>query len=107
MSDNVVHAVSGALGGVTSIAITYPLIFLSTRAQVDADHKHVRTIEAIKLVLEKEGITGLYAGLSSALFGIGLTNGEPQVVLNVKVSTISGTNGARMPLKRRMLLPVD
>lgn len=29
----------------------------------------------MRLILEKEGLTGLYTGLQSALFGIGVTNG--------------------------------
>lgn len=36
---------------------------------------HTTTIDAVKLILEKEGLSGLYTGLQSALFGIGVTNG--------------------------------
>ena len=75
MSDNVIHAISGALGGAASMAITYPLITLSTRAQVNVKSQHVSAVEAIKRTLDKDGIQGLYSGLSSALFGITLTNG--------------------------------
>lgn len=55
--------------------MTYPLITLSTRAQVDAKGEHRSIIVTLKKILEKEGISGLYSGLKSALFGIGITNG--------------------------------
>jgi len=55
--------------------VTYPLVTLSTRAQVDAKGEHRAVIPALKRILEKEGIQGFYAGLKSALFGIGITNG--------------------------------
>lgn len=36
---------------------------------------HASTFEAVEKILEKEGLSGLYTGLRSALFGIGVTNG--------------------------------
>ncbi len=57
------------------MVVTYPLITLSTRAQVDIKKVHANQLEAVKRILEREGIAGLYAGLQSALFGIGVTNG--------------------------------
>lgn len=35
MSENVAHALSGAGGGMLAMVVTYPLITLSTRAQVE------------------------------------------------------------------------
>ena len=32
------------------------------------------TIQAVKRIIEREGLAGLYAGLESALFGITVTN---------------------------------
>ena len=55
--------------------MTYPLITLSTRAQVDAKGEHRSFTAALKKILDKEGVPGLYSGLKSALFGIGVTNG--------------------------------
>nr|QKK35433.1 mitochondrial Ymc1 [Starmerella bombicola]UJH94439.1 Pmp [Starmerella bombicola] len=75
MSNNpVTHAIAGAGGGVLAAIVTYPLITLSTRAQTAAGEQHVGNIEAVKRVLEKEGVVGLYAGLDSALYGMTLTN---------------------------------
>jgi len=73
-SDNVAHALAGAGGGLLSMALTYPLITLSTRAQVEKKKAHTGTLSAAKRILDREGIAGLYAGLDSALFGITVTN---------------------------------
>ncbi|KAK6430986.1 hypothetical protein LTR95_012857 [Oleoguttula sp. CCFEE 5521] len=73
-SDNVAHALSGAGGGLLAMAITYPLITLSTRAQVESKRAQTNTLQAIKRIIDREGFAGLYAGLESALFGITVTN---------------------------------
>jgi adenine nucleotide transporter 17 len=58
-----------------AVANASPLITLSTRAQVEVKKVHASQLEAVKRILEREGISGLYTGLRSALFGIGVTNG--------------------------------
>ncbi len=73
-SDNVAHALAGAGGGLLSMALTYPLITLSTRAQVESKRAHTSAIDAARRIIHREGVSGLYAGLESALFGIGVTN---------------------------------
>ncbi|KAI6715557.1 hypothetical protein JHW43_001910 [Diplocarpon mali] len=73
-SDNVAHALSGAGGGILSMALTYPLITLSTRAQVESKRADSDFLDAVKRIVQREGINGLYAGLDSALFGISVTN---------------------------------
>ncbi|KAL8892128.1 MAG: hypothetical protein Q9215_000885 [Flavoplaca cf. flavocitrina] len=72
--DNVAHALSGAGGGLLSMALTYPLITLSTRAQVESKRANSSTLDAVRRIVQREGITGLYSGLESALFGISVTN---------------------------------
>ncbi|ODQ78268.1 hypothetical protein BABINDRAFT_162922 [Babjeviella inositovora NRRL Y-12698] len=95
-NDNVAHALAGAGGGALSMIVTYPLVTLSTKAQTTATKKTNDT-EAQKLTkeeyqqqlsklaktsffqnvvktLKQEGVTGLYAGLESAIYGIALTN---------------------------------
>ena len=52
----------------------YPLITLSTRAQVESKRADSSTIEAIRHIIKREGIRGLYSGLESAVFGISVTN---------------------------------
>ena len=88
--DNIAHALAGAGGGLLSMALTfvlvrdtlyqwlkhhsYPLVTLSTRAQVESKRAQTSTIDAVRHIIQREGFTGLYAGLESALFGISVTN---------------------------------
>jgi solute carrier family 25 (peroxisomal adenine nucleotide transporter), member 17 len=53
---------------------SYPLITLSTRAQVEKKKAQTGTLAAAKRIIDREGVIGLYAGLESALFGITVTN---------------------------------
>ena len=55
-------------------SIRYPLITLSTRAQVESKRADSGFLDAVKRIVQREGIAGLYAGLDSALFGISVTN---------------------------------
>ncbi|KLU81582.1 peroxisomal membrane protein PMP47A [Magnaporthiopsis poae ATCC 64411] len=73
-NDNVAHALAGAGGGILSMVLTYPLITLSTRAQVESKRAESAFLEAVRRIVAREGASGLYAGLSSALFGISVTN---------------------------------
>ncbi|KAI0845238.1 mitochondrial carrier [Daldinia vernicosa] len=73
-NDNVAHALAGAGGGILSMILTYPLITLSTRAQVESKRAETNFLSAVKQIVAREGVSGLYAGLDSALFGISVTN---------------------------------
>lgn len=73
-SDNIAHALAGSGGGILSMVLTYPLITLSTRAQVESKRAHSTTLDAVRRIVQREGISGLYSGLESALFGISVTN---------------------------------
>jgi len=73
-TDNIAHALAGSGGGILSMALTYPLITLSTRAQVESKRAQSSTLDAIRRIVQREGISGLYSGLESALFGISVTN---------------------------------
>ncbi|KAG0750410.1 hypothetical protein G6F60_000488 [Rhizopus arrhizus] len=79
MSDNVAHALSGAGGGIVSMALTYPLVSISSRLQVQKNDTekdaYKNTLDAFFKILAKEGPKGLYSGLSSGIFGIAVTNG--------------------------------
>lgn len=52
----------------------YPLITLSTRAQVESKRADSGFLDAVKRIIDREGFSGLFAGLDSALFGITVTN---------------------------------
>ncbi|KAL6891337.1 mitochondrial carrier domain-containing protein [Trichoderma longibrachiatum] len=73
-NDNVAHALAGAGGGILSMVLTYPLITLSTRAQVESKKAESNLTEAIQKIIAREGFSGLYSGINSALFGISVTN---------------------------------
>ncbi|KAI4860220.1 mitochondrial carrier [Hypoxylon rubiginosum] len=73
-NDNVAHALAGAGGGVISMVLTYPLITLSTRAQVESKRAETAFLAAVRQIVAREGVSGLYAGLDSAVFGISVTN---------------------------------
>ncbi|KAG6317934.1 hypothetical protein E4U22_005769 [Claviceps purpurea] len=73
-NDNVAHALAGAGGGILSMVLTYPLITLSTRAQVESKKAETKFIDAVQRIVAREGIAGLYSGINSALFGISVTN---------------------------------
>ncbi|KDQ17354.1 hypothetical protein BOTBODRAFT_172397 [Botryobasidium botryosum FD-172 SS1] len=75
MSDSLIHAVAGSTGGVIAMTLTYPLIFLSTRAAVETKKEQKTTRQAVIDTLKSEGILGLYSGLGSSLLGIAVTNG--------------------------------
>lgn len=53
---------------------SYPLITLSTRAQVESKRADSTFLKAVKAIVDREGLPGLYAGLDSAIFGISVTN---------------------------------
>ncbi|KAH9813371.1 mitochondrial carrier domain-containing protein [Melampsora americana] len=73
--DSLIHASSGALGGICAMAITYPLIVISTRAQVEAKQQGESSLEAAIHLVRREGIASFYDGLGSSLIGIAITNG--------------------------------
>lgn len=61
-------------GLLTPWICSYPLITLSTRAQVESKRAHSTTLDAVRRIVQREGFRGLYSGLESALFGISVTN---------------------------------
>ncbi|KAM3509607.1 hypothetical protein MY10362_000500 [Beauveria mimosiformis] len=73
-NDNVTHALAGAGGGILSMILTYPLITLSTRAQVESKKADSKFSDAVQKIIAREGVAGLYSGINSALFGISVTN---------------------------------
>lgn len=56
------------------MVLTYPLITLSTRSQVESKRAHSSVLDAVRKIVAREGIAGLYAGIDSAVFGISVTN---------------------------------
>jgi len=74
MSDYWIHSVAGSAAGIVAMTATYPLLSISTRAAVDKNES--RSIsQAVVDIIKREGVAGLYSGLSSSLLGIAVTNG--------------------------------
>lgn len=70
MGDSAIHAVAGSVGGAAAMALTYPLVNLSSRAAVATKKEDLSLKDAITKTIKDEGISGLYSGLGSSLFGI-------------------------------------
>jgi len=75
MTDSLIHSLAGAAGGIVAMSATYPLIFLSTRAAIETSKEHKATHTVVTEIIQREGLSGLYSGLSSSLLGIAVTNG--------------------------------
>jgi adenine nucleotide transporter 17 len=74
MGDSAIHALAGAVGGGAAMALTYPLVNISTRAAVSKNKDNKGFVAEIARTLKTEGVAGLYAGLGSSLLGIAVTN---------------------------------
>ncbi|KAI8333203.1 mitochondrial carrier domain-containing protein [Choanephora cucurbitarum] len=102
MSDNVAHALSGAGGGIVSMALTYPLVSVSSRLQVQKNDTgkdaYKNTMDAFVKILAKEGPRGLYSGLSSGIFGIAVTNGVYYYCYEAVKSIFEKTKGKGKPM---------
>ncbi|KAG2152211.1 peroxisomal membrane protein PMP47B [Suillus cothurnatus] len=75
VSDSAIHSLAGAAGGIVAMSATYPLIVLSTRAAVDVKNDSKSVVQHLLDIVKREGVVGLYSGLSPSLLGIAVTNG--------------------------------
>ncbi|KAH7914313.1 peroxisomal membrane protein PMP47B [Hygrophoropsis aurantiaca] len=75
MSDSAIHSLAGAAGGIVAMTATYPLVVLSTRAAVETKNESKTITQAVIDIIKREGVLGLYSGLSSSLLGIAVANG--------------------------------
>ncbi|RMZ79418.1 hypothetical protein DV738_g3355, partial [Chaetothyriales sp. CBS 135597] len=74
-------ALAGASGAVLANALVYPLDIVKTKLQVQVkkrdgstDEYYEGTLDAIKKIVQDEGIAGLYSGIEGALLGVASTN---------------------------------
>ncbi|OMH79853.1 Peroxisomal membrane protein PMP47A [Zancudomyces culisetae] len=65
MSDNAIHAIAGAGGGLVSMGLTYPLFTISTRLQVqrtgERKDAYKGNLDVLKKILNEEGVAGLFS----------------------------------------------
>lgn len=79
-ADELAHAISGAGAGALSMAVTYPLVTISTKLQSeDRSKAHTgKTQKSAKDIVteiyKKEGLLGYYSGLESAIYGTAIAN---------------------------------
>lgn len=79
-------AIAGSTGAVLANSLVYPLDIIKTRLQVQIkrqpgdiahttnDRHYNGTIHALQSILEDEGLSGLYSGITGSLLGVGTTN---------------------------------
>ncbi|KNE59156.1 hypothetical protein AMAG_03484 [Allomyces macrogynus ATCC 38327] len=100
MSDNVAHAVAGAAGGIVSTVLTYPLITVSSRMQVQKDDKsgdaYKNFFDGVRKIIKKDGPAGLFSGMNSALIGIAITNGVYYGCYETTKSAFLAASGRRV-----------
>lgn len=76
-ADAFTHALAGGAGGALSMALTYPLVAITTRLQTQtksSETDKLTVAETIREIYEKNGILGFFAGLESAVLGMTLSN---------------------------------
>ncbi|KAG9437383.1 peroxisomal membrane protein PMP34 [Apis mellifera carnica] len=54
--ETLVHAISGAAGGVVAMAMFFPLDTVRSRLQLEEDRKSKSTLATIRDLVEKEGL---------------------------------------------------
>jgi len=80
-----VHSLSGVLGSVAAMGLTYPLLTITTRLQVQSEGKptskkeqqqhYSGLIDALVKIIGNEKWTSLYSGVQIALIGTALSTG--------------------------------
>ncbi|CUS21841.1 LAQU0S04e02014g1_1 [Lachancea quebecensis] len=76
-ADAFTHALAGGAGGALSMALTYPLVAVTTRLQTQTKNSETDKLtlaENVKEIYKKDGILGFFAGLESAMLGMTLSN---------------------------------
>ncbi|XP_028417399.1 peroxisomal membrane protein PMP34-like [Dendronephthya gigantea] len=71
---NLVHAFAGALGGITSLSVFFPLDTARTRLQIDDKRKAKTTWKVVYEIFEEEGLSALYRGLLPVLSSLYCSN---------------------------------
>ncbi|XP_006565370.2 peroxisomal membrane protein PMP34 [Apis mellifera] len=72
--ETLVHAISGAAGGVVAMAMFFPLDTVRSRLQLEEDRKSKSTLATIRDLVEKEGPETLYRGIIPVLQSLCASN---------------------------------
>ncbi|KAL7411375.1 peroxisomal membrane protein [Mrakia frigida] len=117
MNESVLQSIAGSVGGMGAMCITYPLVIASTRDAVADKQKAVAKVEGelekkskkspydstIVKIYTEEGLGGLYAGLSSSLFGIGVTNAVYYFAYSLSSESARAAGGGQLTVKQSIL----
>lgn len=72
--ESLVHALSGATGGITAISVFFPLNSVRLRLQVDDKITETNPFKVMALLAKSEGVSALYQGWWSAVVSLGASN---------------------------------
>jgi hypothetical protein len=91
----VLGLVSGALAGGIEASLTYPLDFAKTQAQLRFNRRwrHIDTTTFIRRTVAADGISALYTGLGSAVYGSALKAGLRYLVFDGTVHALKDDEG--------------
>ncbi|KAL1744829.1 mitochondrial carrier domain-containing protein [Schizophyllum fasciatum] len=70
----IVQAVSGAIGSASSKALVYPLDLITSRIQLEKSPRRQRPIYVFRDIVDRHGLSALYAGLSPDTIATLLSN---------------------------------
>jgi solute carrier family 25 citrate transporter 1 len=87
--------VSGALAGGVEASVTYPLDFAKTQAQLRFNRRwrHIDTTTFIRRTVAADGVSALYTGLGSAVYGSALKVGLRYLVFDGTVHALKDRDG--------------
>jgi adenine nucleotide transporter 17 len=68
------HAVSGSVGGIIAMVLTYPLDRVRTLKQLDSGKDSRGVADVLRGIVREEGWAGLYSGLQPMLIALGCSN---------------------------------
>lgn len=71
--DALAHATAGTGGGFAAMTTFYPLDHIRTHLQISKSDQR-STIEKIRELIERDGISSLYSGLGPILFSLAVSN---------------------------------
>ncbi|CAN6674713.1 peroxisomal adenine nucleotide transporter 1 [Trichomonascus vanleenenianus] len=67
-------AIAGSAAAIVANSLVYPLDIIKTKLQVQSDNRYDGVSDAFKKIYAREGLRGLYTGLTGSLIGVASTN---------------------------------
>uniref|UniRef100_R4FMG3 Putative mitochondrial carrier protein n=1 Tax=Rhodnius prolixus TaxID=13249 RepID=R4FMG3_RHOPR len=92
--NNLIHAISGAVGSMVGMIVFYPLDTVRCRLQLEDKRKARNTIAVILELIKEEGIGSLYKGIIPVLQSICASNFVYFYIYNGLKASVKGGEGA-------------